>query len=40
MINNQRLHIRKDGQPVTYCQVYAFICRIPEMFVKTEGGLC
>ena len=27
MINRQRLHIRKDGQPVTANQVYAVICR-------------
>ena len=30
MINRQRLHIRKDGQPVTSKQVYAVICRFPE----------
>ena len=34
MINRQRLHIRKDGQPVTSNQVYAVICRFPDMFVK------
>ena len=37
MINRQRLHIRKDGQPVTSNQVYAVICRYPDMFVKAEG---
>jgi len=36
-INLKRLHIRKDGQPVTSKQVYAVICRFPDMFVK-EGG--
>lgn len=36
-INRQRLHLRKDGQPVTSKQVYATICRYPEMFTK-EGG--
>ena len=30
MINRQRLHIRKDKQPVTANQVYAVICRYPE----------
>ena len=30
MINRQRLHIRKDGQPVTSNQVNAVICRHPE----------
>ena len=37
MINSKRLHIRKDGQAVTSNQVYAVICRYPEMFVKAEG---
>jgi len=36
-INRQRLHIRKDGQPVTSKQVYAVICRFPEMFTKEAG---
>lgn len=36
-INRQGLHLRKDGQPVTGKQVYATICRYPEMFTK-EGG--
>ena len=39
MINCQRLHIRKDGQPVTSKQVYAVICRYPDMFVKAEGRI-
>ena len=37
MINRQRLHIRKDGQPVTSNQVYAVICRYPDTFAKAEG---
>ena len=40
MINRQRLHIRKDGQPVTSNQVYAVICRYPDMFVKEKDELC
>ena len=41
MINRQQLHIRKDGQPVTSNQVYAVICRYPDMFVKAlKDGLC
>ncbi len=36
-INSQRLHLRKDGNPVSSKQVYAVICRYPSMFVK-EGG--
>ena len=39
MINRQRLHLRKDGQPVTSKQVYAVICRYPDMFVKAEGRI-
>ena len=39
MINRQRLHIRKDGQPVTSNQVYAVICRNPNMFTKDEGRI-
>ena len=39
MINRQRLHLRKDGQPVTSKQVYGVICRYPEMFVKAEGRI-
>ena len=39
MINRQRLHLRKDGLPVTSNQVYAVVCRYPDMFVKTEGRI-
>lgn len=35
-INRKGLHRRKDGQPVSDRQVYATICRFPEMFAK-EG---
>ena len=38
-INRQRLHLRKDGQPVTSKQVYATICRFPEMFTKEAGRI-
>ena len=38
-INRQRLHIRKDGKPVTSAQVYAVICRFPEMFTKEAGRI-
>ncbi len=37
VINNEKLHIRVDGNPVTDKQVYAAVCRHPEIFVK-EGG--
>lgn len=36
-INRKHLHIRKDGQPVSGKQVYAVVCRHPDMFTK-EGG--
>ncbi len=37
IINNRRLHIRVDGNPVTDKQVYAAVCRNPAVFIK-EGG--
>lgn len=39
MINKKKLHLRKDGKPVTSAQVYAVICRHPETFAKTEGKI-
>ena len=39
MINRHRLHIRKDGQPVTSNQVYAVVCRYPDTFTKAEGRI-
>lgn len=39
MINRKCLHQRKDGQPVTSKQVYAVVCRYPDMFVKAEGRI-
>lgn len=38
-INAKRLHIRKDGQPVSGKQVYAIICRYPSMFIKEDGRI-
>ena len=38
-INRKRLHIRKDGKPVTSAQVYAVICRYPSMFTKECGRI-
>lgn len=37
IINKRRLHVRKDGQPVTSAQVYAVVMRYP--FVKAEGRI-
>ena len=39
MINRQRLHLRKDSQPVTSKQVYAVIMRYPDVFVVTAGRI-
>jgi len=39
MINAKRLHVRKDGQPVTSQQVYAVVMRFPDTFVKAEGRI-
>lgn len=38
-INRSGLHIRKDKQPVTSKQVYAIICRFPEIFTKEAGRI-
>lgn len=38
VINNERLHVRLDGNPVSGKQIYAVICRYPSTFVK-DGGL-
>ncbi|MDN0058623.1 hypothetical protein QVN99_10605 [Bacteroides caecigallinarum] len=38
-INRSGLHIRKDNQPVTSKQVYAIICRFPEIFTKEAGRI-
>ena len=37
MINRQRLHLRKDGQPVTSKQVFAVIMQYPDTFVLSTG---
>ena len=39
MINRQRLHLRKDGEPVTSKQVFAVIMRYPDVFCKSEGRI-
>lgn len=38
-INRQRLHVRKDGKPVTSAQVYAVVSRYPDMFTKEAGRI-
>ena len=39
IINRRRLHVRRDGQPVTSAQVYAVVMRYPDTFVKAEGKI-
>ena len=39
MINRKKLHIRKDGKPVTSNQVYAVVCRYHTTFAKAEGRI-
>lgn len=38
-INRHRLYQRKDGQPATGKQIYAVICRFPEIFTKEAGRI-
>ena len=37
IINRRKLHVRKDGQPVTSAQVYAVVMRNTSVFCKAEG---
>ena len=39
IFNRRKLHIRKDGQPVTTAQVYAVVMHHPDTFVKDEGRI-
>ena len=38
-INERRLYVRRDGQPVSDKQVYAVIMAHPETFVKADGRI-
>ena len=38
-INERRLYVRSDGQPVSDKQVYAVIMAHPETFVKADGRI-
>ena len=38
-INERRLYVRHDGQPVSDKQVYAVIMSHPETFVKADGRI-
>lgn len=39
MINAGKLHVRRDGKPVTSEQVYAVVMRNPSTFCKAEGRI-
>ena len=39
IINCRKLHVRKDGSPVTSAQVYAVVMHYPDTFVKSEGRI-
>ena len=39
IINRRKLHVRKDGRPVTSAQVYAVAMQHPDTFVKAEGRI-
>lgn len=38
-INERRLYVRRDGQPVSDKQVYAIVMAHPETFVKADGRI-
>ena len=39
MINRQRLHLRKDGQPVSAKQVFYVVVHAPHTFALAEGRI-
>lgn len=39
IINRRKLHVRKDGQPVTSAQVYAVVMRNTQVFTRAEGRI-
>ena len=39
MINRQRLHLRKDGQPVSAKQVFYVVAHAPHTFCLAEGRI-
>lgn len=40
IINKRRLHVRKDGQPVTSDQVYAVVMHYRTHSLRPKGELC
>ena len=39
LINQRKLHVRRDGAPVTAKQVYAAVMAHPDTFVPSEGRI-
>ena len=39
IINRRKLHVRKDGRPVTSAQVYAVAMQHPDTVVKADGRI-
>ena len=39
IINRRKLHVRKDGQPVSSAQVFAAVMRNNQVFTKSEGRI-
>ena len=39
MINRQRLHMRKDGQPVSAKQIFYVVTHAPHTFALAEGRI-
>ena len=39
IINRRKLHVRKDGQPVSSAQVFAAVMRNSQVFTKPEGRI-
>ena len=39
IINRRKLHVRKDGEPVTSAQVYAVVMRNTQVFCNAEGRI-
>ena len=39
IINRRKLHVRKDGQPVSSAQVFAAVMRNSQVFTKSEGRI-
>lgn len=39
IINRRKIHVRKDGQPVSSAQMFRVVCLYPDTLVKTNGRI-